>query len=153
MAKRTRFLAILCMISGLFAIYGMISGLVSALSPPDVDSSFIDQLIAQINQYELPIEAYQEDVESYYIKLMVNFGNYGTAAFLFYSIQLIGVALMYQLNRVGFALYVLAQIGLAVIPIIFGGVNDFSKMVFGATLAWNAVWVVLYATQLKYFRR
>jgi len=141
------------MISGLFAIYGMISGLVSALSPPDVDSSFIDQLIAQINQYELPIEAYQEDVESYYIKLMVNFGNYGTAAFLFYSIQLIGVALMYQLNRVGFALYVLAQIGLAVIPIIFGGVNDFSKMVFGATLAWNAVWVVLYATQLKYFRR
>lgn len=153
MAKRTRFLAILCMLSGLFAIYGMISGLVSALSPPDVDSTFVNQLIEQINQYELPIEAYKDDVESYYIKLMVNFGNYGTAAFLFYSIQLIGVVLMYQLNRVGFALYVLAQIGLAAIPVLFGGLNDFSKLVFGATLAWNTVWVIMYATQLKHFRR
>ncbi len=153
MAKRTRFLAIICMLSGLFASYGILSGLVSALSPPEVDSMFIDELLEQINRYELPIQDYSEDVESYYINLMVNFGNYGTAAFLFYSIQLIGVALMYQLNRVGFALYVLAQIGLAAIPVLFGGLNEFSKLIFWATLSWNTVWVIMYATQLKYFRK
>ncbi|MCA1761708.1 MAG: hypothetical protein ABR574_12645 [Cryomorphaceae bacterium] len=153
MAKRTRFLAIICMLSGLFASYGILSGLVSALSPPEVDSMFIDELLEQINRYELPIKDYSEDVESYYINLMVNFGNYGTAAFLFYSIQLIGVVLMYQLNRVGFALYVLAQIGLAAIPVLFGGLNEFSKLIFWATLSWNAVWIVMYATQLKYFRK
>ena len=150
---RTRFLSILCFLSGLYAIYGIISGLTSALAPPEVDDLFIEELFSQIGKYELPIADLKDEVEAYYLNLMLNFGNYGASNFLFFAIQLIGVALMYQLNRVGFALYIMAQLGLALTPALFGGFNTFGQISLSIALVWNALWVILFATQIKHFRR
>lgn len=97
------------------------------------------------------MEGLKEDMEAYYINLMINFGNVGTANFLFYGIQLIGVFLMFRLNRIGFVLYVGAQFGLAFSALIFGGLNDFGWMVFALATVWSAAWIIAYATQLKYF--
>jgi hypothetical protein len=131
----------------------MLSGLTSALAPPEVDDIFINDLFTQIGKYELPIEDLKDEVESYYLNLMLNFGNYGASNFLFCAIQLIGVVLMYQLNRVGFTLYFTAQIGLALTPAFFGGFNTFGQISLGIALVWNGIWVILYATQLKHFRK
>lgn len=139
--------------SGVNAIYGMISGLMTALNPPAVDQPYIDNLFAQLQEYELPIQSLQPEVESYYVNLMLELGNYGAANFLFFGIQMVAVTLMYRRNRVGFALYVLAQIGLAVIPVIFAQWNTFGQIVFGMSLAWNIIWVIMYATQLKHFKK
>lgn len=116
-----------------------------------MSDEFLNSLYDQINQYPLPIEGLGNQVESYYRNLMLNFGNYGAANFMFYGIELVGVFLMYRLNRIGFTLYVLSQIGLAVTPVLFGGFNTFGQITLGLTLAWNGIWVVLYAFQRKHF--
>jgi hypothetical protein len=151
MAKRTRFLTVLCFLSGLNAIYGIISGLFGAIAPPEVDQAFIDQLFEQVHQFEIPLEGLKGEMETYYLNLMLSLGNAGAANFLFFGIQLIGVFLMFRLNRVGFALYAAAQIGLAFVPAVFGGFSRFGTAVLIVTLIWNAIWVVMYATQLKHF--
>lgn len=149
--QRPRFLTILCILSGLAAVYGAVTGLSGALSPPDVDSGFVDDLLARLETLELPMEGLKEDMEAYYVNLMINFGNVGTANFLFYGIQFIGVILMFRLNRIGFVLYGGAQFGLAFSALLFGGFNDFGWMVFALAIAWSVVWIIAYATQLKYF--
>jgi len=123
----------------------------TAISPPEVSEEFLQSLYDQINQYPLPIEGLGNQVESYYRNLMLNFGNYGAANFMFYGIELVGVFLMYRLNRIGFTLYLLSQIGLAATPVLFGTLNTFGMITFGLTLLWNGIWVVLYAFQRKHF--
>ena len=148
-----KFLRILCTLSGINALYGIISGISTAISPPDVDDTFIGNLFEQLDKYELPIPRLQDDVKEYYLNLMLDLGNFGAANFLFFAIQLIGIFMMYRLNRIGFTLYAVAQFGLAASPVLFGSFNSFGKMTFGITLVWNAIWVIMYATQLKKFNR
>ena len=151
--KRTRFLGVICALSGFNAAYGVLSGIITAVSPPDVDNTFIEGLFTQLEKYKLPIPELQDEVKEYYLNLMLNLGNYGAANFLFFAVQLIGVVMMYRLNRIGFTLYTGAQIGLAASPIIFGSFNTFGKITLGMTLVFNAIWVIMYATQIKHFRR
>lgn len=151
--KRTRFLGIICTLSGVNAAYGVFSGIATAISPPDVDNSFIENLFTQLEKYKLPIPELQDEVKEYYLNLMLDLGNYGAANFLFFAVQLIGVFMMYRLNRIGFTLYTVAQIGLAASPVIFGSFNTFGKITLGMTLVWNAIWVIMYATQIKHFKK
>lgn len=151
--KRTRFLGVICALSGFNAAYGVLSGIITAVSPPDVDNTFIEGLFAQLEKYKLPIPELQDEVKEYYLNLMLDLGNYGAANFLFFAVQLIGVVMMYRLNRIGFTLYTAAQIGLAASPVIFGSFNTFGKITLGMTLAFNAIWVIMYATQIKYFKK
>lgn len=149
--RRPRFLNVLCILSGLAAVYGAFSGLSGALAPPDVDDGFVEDLLGRLDDFEMPWGNLKEDMEAYYVNMMINFGNVGTANFLFYGIQLVGVYMMFRLNRIGFVLYVVAQLGLAFSSLIFGGFNDFGWLVFVLALGWSAVWIGAYATQLKYF--
>lgn len=151
--KQLRFLFILLLLSGFNAIYGMVSGVMTALNPPDVDGTYVDKLFEQLGKYELPIASLQPQVEEYYLNLMLSLGDYGAANFLFYGIQLVAVSLMYRLHRIGFFLYLVAQLGLATIPILFAAWNSFGQIVLGMTFVWNFIWVGMYATQLKHFRK
>lgn len=153
MTNRPKTLAILCSLSFLFSVYGLVSSLSAALSPPEVNDEFLQSLNEQINKYPLPIEGLTDQVETYYRNLMLKFGNYGAANFMFYGIELIGVFLMYRLNRIGFTLYMLSQLGLTLTPVLFGSLNTFGMITLGLTFFWNLIWVVLYAFQLKHFKK
>jgi len=150
-SEPTKFLRVLCALSGVNAIYGILTGLGTAISPPDVDDTFINNLFERLGEFKLPIEDLQDEVNEYYLNLMLDLGNYGAANFLFFAVQLIGVFMLYRLNRIGFVLYTVAQIGLALTPVIFASFNTFGKITFYMTLAWNAIWVIMYATQVKRF--
>jgi len=151
LTNRPKTLAILCSLSFIFSIYGIITSLSSALSPPEVSEDFLQSLYEGIDRYPLPIEGLKEQVESYYRNLMLNFGNYGAANFMFYGIELVGVFLMYRLNRIGFTLYFLSQVGLTATPVLFGSLNTFGLITLGITALWNGIWVALYAFQRKHF--
>lgn len=152
-SRRTKFFLVLCTLSTVNAIYGMVSGLINALSPADVDEAFLTGLFEQLETLDLPLEGVRDDVEQYYLNLMLNIGNLGAANFLFFGISLVGVRLMYNLNRVGFTLYVLAQLGLAFSPTVFGGFNAVGQISLATLLFWNGIWILMYASQLKYFKR
>ncbi len=146
-----RFLRALCFLSGINALYRLVSGMISAISPPDIDQAYIDSLFDRLNQFAIPIEGMPQEMEEYYLNLMLSLGNIGAASFLFYGIEVVGLILMFRLNRIGFLLYTASQLGLAFVPAIFGGFNRFGVTVLIATLVWNAIWIIMYATQLKHF--
>lgn len=146
-------------LSGFNAIYQVLSGLGTAMSPPDIDfgileqrAEMLDELINGFGKYGETLLELKPQIEEYDKNLMLNLGNLGAATFLFGGIQAIGVYMMYQLNRIGFSLYMLAQIGFAASPAIFGGFNEFGKISFFVFLIWNFIWVGMYATQLKHLR-
>jgi hypothetical protein len=149
--KRTRFLAVICALSTANSVYGIVSGLLNAISPPEVDQKVMDQLFERLARFSVPIEGIQTAVEEYYLNLMLNMGNLGAASFLFFGINLVGVMLMLRLNRIGFVLYLMAQLGLAFTPVLFGGFNLVGQISLSIALFWNGVWIAMYATQLKYF--
>jgi hypothetical protein len=151
--EKSKFLIVLCGLTLVNAIYGITTGLASAISPVDVDAQFLDNLFARLGDLPMQVDGLKDEIESYYLNLMLNIGNLGAANFLFYGIDLIAVMLMWRLNRVGFALYVLAQLGLAFSPAVFGGFNRFGLISLGVALVWNFVWVGMYASQLKRFYR
>lgn len=148
-SKPGRLLRILCVLSGVNAGYGTLSGVITALSPPDVDDNFIESLFQQLEKYKLPLPYLQDEVKEYYLNVMLNMGNLGAANFLFFAVQFIGVLMMFRLNKTGFVLYVLAQLGLAATPVVFGSFNRFGKISFGMTLVWSLIWIVLYAVQIR----
>jgi hypothetical protein len=137
------------MLSLVNASYGIVSGIIGAISPPDVDQAFMDGFLARLDEVKLPIESIRGEVEVYYTNIMLSAGNISAAKFLFYSIEMIGIVMMYRYNRMGFSLYVLSQLGLAFLPAIFGGFNQFGSAVMVATLIWNAIWVLVYLLQVR----
>ena len=149
-SDRPRLLVILCILSGIAAVYGAVNGLGGALFPPEVDSGYVDNLLERLSRLDLP-PGFEKQIEAYYVNLTINFGNLGAANFLFYAVQFIGVVLMFQRNRIGFVLYVCAQLGLAGSTLLFGGVNSFGLLVFVLAVLWSAVWIFAYARLLKYF--
>ncbi len=153
MVTRSRFLTVLCMLSLLNGIYGMLTGLASAISPVDVDNTFLENLYSQLDALPLSYEEFRGELEDYYLNIMLNIGNLGAANFLFYGIGVVGVMLMYRLNRIGFTLYLVAQLGIAIAPAVFGGFSRFGLISLGVGLTWNAVWVGMYASQRKFFYR
>ena len=149
--KRTRFLAVICTLSTVNSVYGIVSGLLNAISPPEVDQIVLDRLFERLARFSVPIEGIQAAVEEYYLNLMLNIGNLGAASFLFFGINLVGVMLMSRLNRIGFVLYLMAQLGLAFSPVLFGGFNIVGQLSLVFALVWNGVWIAMYATQIRYF--
>ena len=148
---QSQFFKVICFLSLLNASYGIISGVLGAIAPPDIDQAYIDGFMEQLDKFELPMEGLREDVQTYYLNLMLEMGNVAAANFLFFGIEMIGVILMFRLSRIGFVLYVASQIGLAFIPAVFGGFSDFGISVLVFTLIWNAIWVLMYWTQVRKF--
>jgi hypothetical protein len=149
--RRTRTLTTLCTLSMVNGVYGMVSGALNALATHDVDQSTIDSLYERLARFSVPIDGFNEARDAYYLNLVLNMGNLGAASFMCYGVSLVGVILMSRLRRPGFWLYISAQIGLAIVPAIFGGFNVVGQVTLGITLLWNALWIGLYATQLKHF--
>ncbi len=142
---------VLCALSTIHSVYGILTSLANAIAPPDVDANFISNLSEQLNKFEMPMEGFAEQMEHYYLNLMLNLGNYSAATFLFFSVQLIAVIQMFRMNRVGFALYGIAQAGLLMATVLFASFNLFGQISFGIAFIWNLIWILLYASQLKHF--
>lgn len=144
------FLNILCMLTMVNGAYGMFSGLVNAVSPRAVDERMIEDVFARLEALSLPLEDVRGEMETFMLNTMLNMENIGAAGFLFYGMSTIAAVLMINRRRVGFTLYVAAQIGLAFVPSFFGGFNLVGKANFIVLLVWNGIWVAAYASQRKH---
>jgi len=124
-----------------------------ALAPPEVDEQVIADFMRRLDSLQLPMEPFRDQVETYYLNIMWSSGNISAVNFLFYGIQIIGIILMYRLNRIGLLLYSIAQIGAAFVPAIFGGLSDFGLVTLTFTLFWSLLWIVMYWIQVRKFPR
>ena len=69
---------------------------------------------------------------------------------IFLLIEGIGVYFMFMLQRRGFFVYLGAQVGFVIIPIMIQGLNMFSMAEMGVGLFISGLFVLLYGLNLKY---
>ncbi len=147
--RPSTFLRVIGTLSVVNGVYGMLSSLLSAISPAAVDDQLLEQLLERLEGMRIPFEELRPDLETYFLNTMLQAVNISAASFLFYGMSLIGALMMLRSYKAGFWVYALAQLGLAWVPSFFGGFNTFGWTSFGIMLFWNGIWVVMYATQLK----
>ncbi|MBL7983633.1 MAG: hypothetical protein JNM91_01480, partial [Flavobacteriales bacterium] len=83
-------------------------------------------------------------------KAAANARSIGIATIVLSLISLFGVWKMWNLQKQGFWLYLLATIGGLIVPLIFLGFNMLALLSVGMGGLVALIFVILYATQLKH---
>ncbi len=148
--QRPFFLRVIGLLSVINGIYGLISALVNALAPPAVDDRLMDEVLVRLDALHVPFDHLREDIQEYFMNTMMQINNIAAASFLFYGLSVMGAFFMLRLRRKGFIMYSIGQVGLAVVPPLFGGLNAIGWASLFVMGIWNAIWILMYASQLKH---
>lgn len=133
-AKRPAFLTVLCILTFIGAGFSILSELVVLFLP----SSFMDGMSSQFAEM-LGEEKAEEIVTSFTLA-----SKLAPYQLILSILSLTGAIMMFQLKRMGFYLYTLAQVLLVVLPGLIGG----QWSILGAAF-WSIVFIVLYAVNWK----
>jgi hypothetical protein len=144
------FLRVLLVLSFIGSGFGLFKGLQDALSKPTKER--VETFMQIIEQVEDTPEttSFKEDWISYIENENLNIKNFGVARFLFSAISLIGIFLMYRLQRKGFWIYSIAQIFMLSFPIAFGGYSSFSVSITILMGFLTFLFIGMYASQLRH---
>lgn len=132
--KRPAFLTVLCILTFIGAGFSILSELIVLFLPSSVMEGM------QLQFADMLGEAQAEEMVASFA-LASKLAPYQLVLSI---LSLMGAILMFQLKRMGFYLYTLAQVSLVVLPGLIGG---------QWTIFWSAFWalvfIVLYAVNLK----
>ena len=132
--KRPVFLTVLCILTFIGAGFAILSELVVLFLP----SSFMEGMQVQFADM-LGEEKAEEMVASFVLQ-----SRLAPYQLVLSILSLTGANKMFQLKRIGFYLYTLAQVLLVVLPGLIGG----QWAILGAAF-WAILFIVLYAVNLK----
>ena len=138
--QRPAFLSVLCVLTFIGSACSALSmALVGALRPTLLEmfeSGAFEGYYSMMPTLETQLETMLA-VSGFYYLLM----------FLFYVASVVGAAIMWKMNRIGFHIYTIAQC-LVLIAGMWLGNTGFSW----SGLVWTALWVGAYAMNLKYMK-
>ncbi len=132
--KRPAFLTVLCILTFIGAGFSILSELAVLFMP----SSFMDGMSLQFAEI-LGEEKAEEMTASFMLA-----SKLAPYQLVLSILSLTGAILMFQLKRMGFYLYTLAQVLIVVLPGLMGG----QWAIWGAAF-WAILFIVLYALNLK----
>jgi len=152
--KTPRFLTLLCILSlasGIFAIKS------------SVGSLFFNDHLNEDAAYNLNYEINGDtpDFIQYTINSLVDFWLMqnenavviNASTLLLTLISIVGVILMYRLNRKGFALYTIANLLGVIIPFFYFLDNTIGQLFVAGQFFVTALFILMYASQLKHMRK
>ena len=148
---RPTLLTVLCILSFIGSGFGVLANLTAIIAVPFLD--FFQPSMFNATFSQLGNNAGDEFIKQaldMVLIIMDNFLAIVLSKFIFYVLSLIGAIMMFQMNRIGFYLYIAAQIGFLLINPFFLGWNIFvgSMMFFPAFF--SALFIALYAINLKH---
>ena len=153
--QRPVFLTIICIIS--FAGLGIImmknlfalalSQLFSTLVPVIKDG--MQQALNEVSMSNPPVQPFLEKVFSSVIKLLSNMPLFAGLTFAISGVALAGVILMWNQRKSGFYMYSVAKILGIFLPVMIIGVNFISMMMGASLFIVAAIFITLYALNLK----
>lgn len=149
--RAPKFLTFLCILSFIYGLFSVKSSVQDLFFSNEADQ---EDISLNIN---MDGEALPSSVQ-YTIDSAIDFWlmeqeysyalNISTLALSILSI--IGVFLMYKLNNKGFIIYTIANLLLVIIPFIYFFNNTVGQLVIASQFFITALFILLYATQLKY---
>ena len=153
--QRPTFLIVLCVISAInILLFGILPSVSNSFSNMEDQQEQLDESLTIIKDFYSQIgadAALFQKVEDYIQVKTNNLKFESLLKLIFFLIEGVGVYLMFMMKRRGFFIYLGAQIGFVLIPLIIHGFNMFSigEMII-ITVFTSGIFTILYAMNLKH---
>ena len=153
--QRPTFLIVLCVISAInILLFGILPSVSNSFSNMEDQQEQLDESLTIIKDFYTQIGADAslfQKVEDYIQVKTNNLKFESLLKLIFFLIEGVGVYLMFMMKRRGFFIYLGAQIGFVLIPLIIQGFNMFSigEMII-ITVFTSGIFTILYAMNLKH---
>ena len=151
--NRPSFLTVLCVLSGIYILLGLFGSIQNSFTNMEAQQEQLDQSLEMISDLysQLGVDENLFDQINNYIQVKSdNLKFESLLNLIFLLIEGIGVYFMFLLQRRGFFVYLGAQVGFVIIPIIIQGLNMFSIAEMGVGLFISGLFVLLYGLNLKH---
>ncbi|MEC9158911.1 MAG: hypothetical protein VX710_00725 [Bacteroidota bacterium] len=153
--QRPTFLIVLCVLSAInILFFGILPSVSNSFSNMENQQEQLDESLIMIKDVYSQIgvdETLYQKVEDYILVKTNNLKFESLLKLIFFLIEGVGVYLMFLMKRRGFFIYLGAQIGFVLIPLIIQGLNMFSigEMIIVIVFT-SGIFTILYAMNLKH---
>ncbi len=136
--KRPALLTVLCILTFIGTAFSILSALVLSFMPDTFSASMQDQFAQMVGE---------EQAEGM-VAAMVSGMRSAPYLLVLYIINLFGAIQMFRLRKMGFFIYVAAQVLIWIFPVIMGG--PAASLIMSGI--WTALFIILYAINLKFMK-
>ena len=157
--QRPTFLIVLCVLSAInILFFGILPSVSSSFSNMEDYQEQFDQSVTKVKNLYIKLgvdgsilERVLQDLNDYNQIKINNLKFESFLKLIFFLIEGVGVYLMFLMKRRGFFIYLGAQIGFVLIPLIIQGLNMFSvgEMIIVIVFT-SGIFTILYAMNLKH---
>jgi hypothetical protein len=150
--KAPRFLTILCLLSLVGGIMSIKSAVTSLFYSDGINEDEIAFNLNMEGNEQMPsyIQKTMDSVVDFWLMKQEYSVPLQSSTILLSLLSLFGVFLMYRLNSKGFIYYAIANLLLIIIPFFYFFNNFIGQLFIAAQFFISALFILLYATQLKY---
>jgi hypothetical protein len=157
MASRNtpRFLTLLCIFSIIGGILAVKSSFTGLFMHEQIDASEMSMNFNYDGEGELPsfVQYITESLLDFWTMQQEYSRVLNASTLLLALISLTGVIMMYRLNSKGFILYSIANLLAVIIPFFYFLNNTIGQLFIALQFFVSALFILLYASQLKYMRK
>ncbi|MFT5749246.1 MAG: hypothetical protein ACI93S_000499 [Ancylomarina sp.] len=144
-------LTVLCVLTFIGSGFGVFANLVAMFASPFLEfiqPSMIEETFSHLGNN--PGDQFVKQALDMALLVLDNFLAITLSKFIFYALSLAGAIMMFQMRKIGFYLYIVAQIGFLFIGPIFLGWNVFVSSAMFFSGFFSALFIALYGINLKH---
>lgn len=144
-------LTVLCILTFIGSGFGVFSNLMAMFAAPFLEffqPSMFDEAFNQLGNN--PCDEFAKQALDMAILAIDNFLGITLSKFIFYALSLVGAIMMFQMKKIGFYLYIAAQVGFLFIGPVFLGWNMFVSLSLFFSGFFSILFIALYGINLKH---
>lgn len=144
-------LTALCVLTFIGSGFGVFGNLMAMFAAPFMDlfqPSMLDEAYSQLGND--PGDMFAKEALDMVLVVIDNFLAITLSKFIFCALSLVGAIMMFQMKKIGFYLYIAAQVGFLFIGPVFIGWNLFVSMALLFSGFFSVLFIALYAIHLKH---
>ncbi len=144
-------LTVLCVLTFIGSGFGVFGNLMAVFITPFLDfinPSIFDEAFSQLRN--TPADQFAKQALDMALVVIDNYLAITLSKFLMYGLSLVGAIMMFQMKKIGFYLYIAAQVGFLIIGPVFLGWNLFVSMAMFISAFFSALFIALYGINFKH---
>ena len=144
-------LTVLCVLTFIGSGFGVFANLIAMFAAPFLElfqTSMLDEAFSHLGNN--PGDEFVKQALDMALLVIDNFLGITLSKFIFYALSLVGAIMMFRMKKIGFYLYIVAQIGFLFIGPIFLGWNMFVSSALFFSGFFSILFIALYGINLKH---
>lgn len=144
-------LTVLCVLTFIGSGFGVFGNLMAMFASPFLEflqPSIFEEAFSHLGNN--PSDQFIKQALDMGVLALDNFLGITLSKFIFYALSLVGAIMMFQMKKIGFYLYIVAQVGFLFIGPVFLGWNLFVSMALLFSGFFSVLFIALYAIHLKH---